>query len=256
MWVKTKKFLHNHIKFWDSFSVILRINVCRYRYIQWCWYLRGPWVSFVRKDEFSVRVIYITLRIGVSWSHSLRLWFWIPFKGNEIAILSKRRNPDNLESHSSIKPIFTNIWGFRSNLVECESFIESSSPEILDLSERDWDDSNDCGFFFARGYLPLIWKDSVVHIHSPTVYVKVRLPVARDLSLENFTNSYWSFCLALLHSVSSFFSSINHLVCIYAQFLTFLINPSPNKFVFGDFNIYHEDWLTYSDEIDKPGLSK
>ena len=65
------------------------------------------------------------------------LWFRIPFKGNEMAISSKRRSPDNLESHSSIKPIFTNVWGFRSNLVECESFIESNSPEIPDLCERN-----------------------------------------------------------------------------------------------------------------------
>ena len=60
-------------------------------------------------------------------------------------------------------------------------------------------------FFFARGYLPLIWKDSVVHIHAPAVYVKLPLPVAGDLSLENFASFYSSFCLALLHSVSSFF---------------------------------------------------
>ena len=89
-----------------------------------------------------------------------------------MSISSKRRNPDNLESHSSIKPIFTNIWGFCSNLVECESFIESSSPEILDLCERKLDDSNDCS------YRLLIWKDSVVHIHAPAVYVKLPLPVA------------------------------------------------------------------------------
>ena len=31
------------------------------------------------------------------------------------------------------------------------------------------------------------------------------------------------------------------------------INPSANVFVFGDFNVQHKDWLTYSDGSDKPG---
>ena len=32
-----------------------------------------------------------------------------------------------------------------------------------------------------------------------------------------------------------------------------LINPSTNVFVFGDFNVHHKDWLTYSGETDGPG---
>ena len=32
-----------------------------------------------------------------------------------------------------------------------------------------------------------------------------------------------------------------------------LINPSANVFVFGNFNIHHKDWLTYSGETDRPG---
>ena len=32
-----------------------------------------------------------------------------------------------------------------------------------------------------------------------------------------------------------------------------LINPSANVFVFGDFNVHHKDWLTYSGGIDRPG---
>ena len=30
-------------------------------------------------------------------------------------------------------------------------------------------------------------------------------------------------------------------------------NPSANIFVFGDFNIHHKDWLTYSGGTDQPG---
>ena len=41
-----------------------------------------------------------------------------------------------------------------------------------------------------RGYLPLIRKDSGIHIHGLAVYVKKGLPFARDLPLENYADSY------------------------------------------------------------------
>ena len=31
------------------------------------------------------------------------------------------------------------------------------------------------------------------------------------------------------------------------------INPSANVFVFGDFNVYHKVWITYSGGTDRPG---
>ena len=70
------------------------------------------------------------------------------------------------------------------------------------------------------GYLPLIRKGSSTHMHGLAVYAKEGLPFARDLSLENSADSYLYFRLALLHSVSYFFfSTINHLLKLYAQFL-------------------------------------
>ena len=33
----------------------------------------------------------------------------------------------------------------------------------------------------------------------------------------------------------------------------FSINPSANVFIFGDFNVHHKDWLTYSGGTDRPG---
>ena len=59
---------------------------------------------------------------------------------------------------NSLKLSLTNIWGFRSNFVEFESFLESNSPDILALCETNFDDSIDSGNFLVRGYLPLIWK--------------------------------------------------------------------------------------------------
>ena len=122
-----------------------------------------------------------------------------------MAILSKACKPDNFESHNSLKLSFTNIRGLLSNFVDCESFLESNSPDILALCETNLDDSIDSGNFSVRGYLPLIQKDSSTHMHGLTVYVKERFPFAWDLSLENSVDSYLCFGLALLDSVSYFF---------------------------------------------------
>ena len=73
-----------------------------------------------------------------------------------MVILSKAFKPDNFESPNSLKLSFTNIQGLRSNFVDCKSFLESSSPDVLALCETNLDDSIDSGNFSVRGYLPLI----------------------------------------------------------------------------------------------------
>ena len=70
--------------------------------------------------------------------------------------LSKACKPDNVEPSNSLKLSFTNIWGLHSNFVECESFLESNSPDILAVCETHLDGSIDSGNFSVRGYLPLI----------------------------------------------------------------------------------------------------
>ena len=57
-----------------------------------------------------------------------------------MAILSKACKPDNFESHNSLKLNFTNIRGLRSNFVDCESFLELNTPDILALCETNLDD--------------------------------------------------------------------------------------------------------------------
>ena len=86
-----------------------------------------------------------------------------------------------------------NIRGLRSNFVDSEYFLELNSPDILALCENNLDDSIDSGNFSVRGYLPLIRKDSSTHIYGLAVYVKERLPLARDLSLENYADFYLCF---------------------------------------------------------------
>ena len=112
-----------------------------------------------------------------------------------------------------------------------------------------------------RCYLRLIQKGSSTHMHGPAVYVKKR-PFARDLSIENSADFYLRFQLALLHSVLYFFflyrspSSALRVVLdsISSNIDEVLsINPSANVFVFGDFNVDHKNWLTYSDGTDRSG---
>ena len=179
-----------------------------------------------------------------------------------MAILLKACKPDNFESHNSLNLSFTNIRDLRSNFVDCESFLESNSPDILALCETNLDDSIDSGNFSVRGYLPVIRKDSSTHIHGLAVYVKEGLPFARDLSLENSADSYLCFRLALLHSVSYFFflyrSPSSSLCTVFDSISSNIdevlsINPSANVFVFGGFNVHHKDWLTYFGGTDRPG---
>ena len=59
-----------------------------------------------------------------------------------------------------------------SNFVDSESFLESNSRDILTLCETNLDDSIDSGNFSVRGYLLLIRKDSVAHMHGLAVYGK------------------------------------------------------------------------------------
>ena len=99
-------------------------------------------------------------------------------------------------------------------------------------------------------------------MHGLAVYVKEGLPFARDLSLENSAVFYLCFQLALLHSVSYFFflyrSPSSSLCTVFDSISSNIdevlsISPSANVFVFGDFNVHHKDWLTYSGRTERPG---
>ena len=98
-------------------------------------------------------------------------------------------------------------------------------------------------------------------MHGLAVYVKEGLPFARDLSLESSAFSYICFRLALFHSVSYFFflcRSCSLLLSLVFDSVSnvdevLLINPSANMFVFGDCNVHHKDWLTYSGGTERLG---
>ena len=91
------------------------------------------------------------------------------------------------------------------NFVDCKPFYESNSPDFLALCETNLDDSINSDNFSVKSYLTFIQKDSSTHMYGLAIYVKEGLPFARDLSLENSSDSYLCFPMALLHSVSYFF---------------------------------------------------
>ena len=92
-------------------------------------------------------------------------------------------------------------------------------------------------------------------MHGLAAYVKEGLAFAQDLSLENTADSYLCFRLALLHLVFCFFflyQSPPSTLCMVFDSISsnidevLSISLSANVFVFGNFNIHHKDWLTYS----------
>ena len=145
---------------------------------------------------------------------------------------------------------FINIWGLCLNFVDCESFLESNSPDIPALCETNLDDSIDLGNFSVRVIL-LQSKKILLLICMAHSLCEGRTSLWTGLSAD----SYLCFLLALLHSVF-YFIYLNWppslCLCTVFDFISskivevLLIHPSANVFVFGDFNAHHKDWLTYS----------
>ena len=175
-------------------------------------------------------------------------------------ILSKTCKPDNFKLYNSVKLSFTNIRGLRSNFVGCESFLESNSPDILALCETNLDDPIDSGNFPVRGLSCFNAKRFYYSYASSCSLCERRTSFCTGLIS-------WKRCRFSLMFSTGFttqwltFSSIDYLLCLYASFFILFdltdevlsINPSAHVFVFGDFNVHHKDWLTYSGGTDRTG---
>ena len=128
-----------------------------------------------------------------------------------MTLLSKACKPDKFKLCNSLKLSFTNIRGLCLNFVDCKSFLESNSPDILALCETNLDDLIDSGNFSVRGYLPLIRKDSSTHMHGLAVYVKEGL-ISRKLCrfLLMFLTGFTSLSVLLLFPLSITFFCLVH----------------------------------------------
>ena len=91
-------------------------------------------------------------------------------------------------------------------------------------------------------------------MHGLAVYVKEGLPLVQDLSPEISEDSYLFLtgCTSLRSYFFSLYRSASSSLCTdFDSILSKIdevvsINPSVNVFLFGDFNVHHKDWLTYS----------
>ena len=91
-------------------------------------------------------------------------------------------------------------------------------------------------------------------MHCLAVFVKEGLAFSRDLSLEN--SAVLLMFLTGFASLSVLFFFLYRLPCsslckVFDSISSntdkvLSINPSANVFVFGDYNVHHKDWLTYS----------
>ena len=161
-----------------------------------------------------------------------------------MVMLSEGCKLDNFEPQNSLKHSCVNIWGFCSNFVECGSFLESNSLDILALCETNMDDSIDSGNFSVRGYLPLIQKDSIVCMVLQFMWKKNFLFHRAYLQKTLRIVTYVFDCLYFTHCLTSFSSIMDSFLFHYNIDEVLLINPSADVFVFGDSNIHHKDWLT------------
>ena len=128
---------------------------------------------------------------------------------------------------------------------------------LIFLLMRSKLDSIDYSKSSVRGYILLIRKDSVTHVHSLAVCVKERLPFSLDLSLGVLIYFFNlpSFFVTLLSLSQPLFSSSGSVFQFVSSNIVedLLINPSAYVFVLRDFNVYHKDWLTYSDGTGRSG---
>ena len=139
------------------------------------------------------------------------------FKLNEIWRYYQKYINQIILNHNSLKLSFTNIWGLCSDFVDCESFLESNSPNILALCKKNLNDWIDSGNFSVRDYLPLIQNNSTTHMHGLAVIRR------KDLLLGTYYLTYvfdWLYftCCLLFPLLIIFFVFIHSLYTLTNQF--------------------------------------
>ena len=165
-----------------------------------------------------------------------------------IAMLTKGYTPNKFESHNSLKLSFLNIWGLHWNFFLMWIF---SWMKLSWYSCSMWDKLEWLHWlcFSVRGYLPLIQK-IVTYMHGLAVYVKEGIPFAQDLFgfLFMFLTSFTWLCVSYIFLLNQLLSPLSTVFNANSSDIDYVlsINPSANVLFFRDFNIHHNNWLTYS----------
>ena len=165
--------------------------------------------------------------------------------------------PTIISKHKAVKKLpftlsFTNIRSLNSNFSSVEAFLSGSSPDLFALSETNLTSNMADSLFTIPGYLPIFRKDSSTYMHGLAVYAKDTIPICREAQLEKPSEPFMCFRLSLLHSTSYLFflyrppssDSCSVVEAVSKSIDSALTShPSANVFVFGDFNVHHEEWL-------------
>ena len=165
------------------------MEVCPSRYLWWRGYFWCPWVSFVMADKFSVRVTKITSGIGIEWTHILPFWLSPLFNSMKWQYYQKDVNQINLNH--------TTLWNLvlqysRSSFNFCGMWIFpwiNHSRHSCSMWDKH-DDLIDSENFSVKGYLPLIQKDSVIHMYG-LQFMWRKGSLLHEI--ENYADSYWCF---------------------------------------------------------------
>ena len=135
-----------------------------------------------------------------------------------MVILSKKCEPDNFESHNPLNLSFTNIWCLPSNFAECETFLESNSPDILALCKtNNWFCQFLCerlSFFNPKGfYYSYAWFCSLCERRTSFCMGLIYRKLCRFLLM--FSTGFTSLSVLLLFSLLMTFFVFMHSFWVY-----------------------------------------
>ena len=149
----------------------------------------------------------------------------------------------------------------RSNFLEVETFLHSTNPDRLALSESKLDSSVLSNDFSVPNYV--VHRLDAGPCHGLILFAKSGLALTRLVALENRSFQFmvfslcrttsthvFIFCYRSPNSDSDIFSALSS--CIDEALHMY---PSANLSVFGDFNVHHKGWLTHSRSTDQLGIS-
>ena len=168
-----------------------------------------------------------------------------------MTIFSKVYKPDNVKSQKSSKLSFTHFWGLHSNYVGCETFLDSSSLDILALHYTNLDDSIDSiniceklSSFNSKGLLlkcmvsHYIWRTELL-LQKAWKPPMILVYVFHWLYFIQHFTSFSSIDLS-----SSLCTGFNVISSNIEEVLS--INSAAGLIVFGDFNIDHKTWCPHT----------
>ena len=213
---------------------LLWVHRCHLLWVHRChllWEIRPEW----RSQELLQKRL-------VSHELSLPFFFWCIFNWWIMVVLSKGYKPDNFESHNSPKLSFTNMR-YLFEFCWMWIFLECTFPDILALCESwlSWFWQYVCERLFLfnpKGFChSCAWCCSLCEARTSFCMGLISRKLYRFLLmfLTDFFFLYWSPFSSLYRVFVDISSNIDEVLSI---------KISANVFVFGEFNVYHKDWLT------------